>query len=351
MSRYHARMTQAKSSIGIAGAGSIGCFVGGWLSKQAPVALLGRPRVRELLDTYGLRLTDLDDGECTIEPGELEVGTDPSVLSSAGLVLVTVKSDDTEALAGELAPALRPDALVVSVQNGVHNAEVLRTHLPDHEVLRGVVSFNVVHRGHGWLHRATSGGLVVERHPRLTPYLSAFEAAGLPLEPREDMLAVQWSKLLFNLNNAVNALSDLPLRDELALRTYRRCWALLQDEALHALDAAGIRPARLFALPMRWLPRVLRAPDPVFRLLARSLLAAGPLARSSTWEDLAAGRPTEVDYFNGEVVRLARGHGLDAPANARIVELVREAARGDRRVWHRDDLWRELSQSTGDVDA
>lgn len=337
-------MSNATARIGIAGAGSVGCFVGGGLAGFAPVTLLGRPRVRELLDKHGLRLTDLDGRERTLAPGEVQVATGPEALACAALVLVTVKSADTAALAAQLAPVLRPDTVVVSLQNGMHNVSVLREQLPQQVVLPGVVAFNVVHRGHGWLHRATSGGLMVARHPGLTPFLPAFDKAGLPVQQRDDMPQVQWAKLLFNLNNAVNALSDLPLRDELALRTYRHCWALLQEEALQALDAAGIRPARLFAVPPHWLPRLLRLPDALFRPLAGRLLATGPLARSSTWEDLAAGRSTEVDHFNGEIVRLAQSHGLKAPANARIVALVRQAARGDRRVWHRDELWRELSQ-------
>lgn len=331
--------------IAVAGAGSIGCFVGGQLHDAARVTLLGRERTRALLAEYGLLLTDLDGGELRLEPESLDFATDIKAIESAQLVLVTVKSGDTEALARQLAPTVSADAVVLSIQNGVRNADMLRRHMPKQTVLAGMVAFNVVHRGHGWLHRATSGSLMVEQHPALAPFLPAFAAAGLPLEQRTDMHEVQWAKMLWNLNNAVNALSDLPLRDELARRAYRRCLALLQDEALRALSAADIRPARLSPLPPGWLPRLLRAPDLVFRLVARSLLAIDPLARSSTWEDLAAGRPTEIEYLNGEVVRLAQANGLRAPANARLIELVRAAEQGDNRVWHRDDLWRELSQA------
>lgn len=331
--------------IAVAGAGSIGCFVGGQLVDAARVSLIGRARTQALLAEYGLRLTDLDGGECKRAPEALDFSTDVEAAASAQLVLVAVKSGDTEALARQLAQVLDAEAVVLSLQNGVRNVDVLRQQLPAQTVLAGMVAFNVVHRGHGWLHRATSGSLIVEQHPALEPFLSCFSAAGLPLEQRRDMVRVQWAKMLFNLNNAVNALSDLPLRDELALRGYRRCLALLQDEALRALRAANIRPARFSLLPPRWMPSLLRAPDVVFRVLGRSLLAVGPLARSSTWEDLAAARHTEVDYLNGEVVRLAQEHGLQAPANARLIELVRAAEQGDRRVWHRDDLWRELSQA------
>src|SRR6202023_2221615 len=102
---------------------------------------------------------------------------------------------------------------------------------------------------------------------------------------------------------------------ELAQRDYRRCLSLLQREALRVLDAAHIRPARLTPLPAHWLPPLLELPDALFGMLARRMLAIDPLARSSTWEDLHAGRPTEIDYINGELVRLAQKLGLSAPAN------------------------------------
>jgi 2-dehydropantoate 2-reductase len=133
--------------------------------------------------------------------------------------------------------------------------------------------------------------------------------------------------LLLNLNNPLNALSGLPLRDELAQRSWRRCLALLQREGLRVLKAAGIRPAQLTALPARWLPSVLDLPDALFQRLAARMLAIDPLARSSTWEDLQMGRRTEVDYINGEIVELATSKGLSAPANAHVVSLIREAER------------------------
>ena len=153
---------------------------------------------------------------------------------------------------------------------------------------------------------------------------------------------MQWAKLLLNLANSINALADLPLRDQLAQRAYRRCVAAAQAEALDLMDAAGIEPARLMAISPRRLVRVLTLPDVLFRRLARRMLAIDPLARSSMWEDLQAGRPTEVDELNGEVVRLAQRLGRAAPVNARLVELVHAAESGGRRRWSGPQLLAEL---------
>jgi 2-dehydropantoate 2-reductase len=334
-------------TICVYGAGSIGCYVGGrLLATGSSVTLIGRERLAREATTHGLRLTDWRGADLRVAPADVRFATAPHAAAEAALVLVTVKSAGTEEAGRELAPVLRPDTLVVSFQNGLHNAETLRRALPNATVLIGMVQFNVIQRGSGSFHEGSEGKLEVERHTRLTPFLEAFARAGLPLELHDDMPPVQWAKLLLNLNNPINALSNLPLKDQLSQRAYRRCVALAQAEALAVLDAAGIVPARLTPLPPHWIPRLLTTPDFLFTRLASRMLAIDPQARSSMWEDLEAGRRTEVDYLNGEIVRLAEGLGRTAPVNARLVALVREAENGGRRDWTGDELHRALSAAS-----
>jgi 2-dehydropantoate 2-reductase len=328
--------------IAVYGAGGIGCYVGGRLAATGtPVTFVGRPRMAREVAEHGLRLTDYLGADLRVDDVRFE--TTPAGAADADLVLVTVKSAATPGAADELAAVLKPGAAVVSFQNGIRNGEELRTRLPDQVVLTGMVPFNVLNRGGGAFHQGTEGKLDVQRDPALAPYAEAFERAGLPLTQHDDILPVQWSKLLLNLNNPINALSDLPLRDELSQRAYRRCLAAAQAEALGLLDAAGIRPAQLLAVPMHRFPAVLRLPDFLFRRLASKVLAVDPLARTSMWEDLEAGRPTEIDYLNGEVVRLASSLGKDAPVNRTLVELIR-TAETDRRSWSGPELLRELQR-------
>jgi len=327
--------------VAIHGAGLVGCYLGGRLNGHARVRLICRPYMITALNEHGLGTSDWRGHHRHVATASLDLRTHASAAIDAELVLVTVKSAATAEVAEKLAGVLAPDAVVVSFQNGLRNAQRLREALPAHTVLAGMVPFNVVQTAPGTFHQASSGQLMVEDSPALAPFLDAFAAAGLPLQPRRDMPAVQWAKLLLNLNNALNALSGLPLREELSQRAWRRCLALAQREALHVLDAAKIRPARLTPLPPGWLPRVLEWPDPVFRRIAATMLAIDPLARSSTWDDLQAGRPTEVDYINGEVVKLAQAHGLHAPVNARLVALIREAEQ-QPRPWHGEALLAEL---------
>ena len=315
--------------IAVLGAGSIGAYVGGALiAAGVDVMLIGRARMCEQVALHGLTISDMDGRNSSLSAAQVHCGEDPAELAGAALVLVTVKSADTEGVAHLLAQYAAPDALVVSLQNGIGNADVLRRALPGRTVLAGMVPFNVVQLPGSRFHRGTEGSLMVEASPALAPWLPMFEVAGLPLVQRTDFVAVQWGKLLMNLNNPVNALSGLPLKAQLSDRDYRRCLALLIDEALHALAAAGIAPAQIGKVPPTRLSRLMRLPNWLFTRVASSALRIDPEARSSMWEDLQAGRRTEIDYLNGAVVALAEKFGLDAPANRRIVALVHQAQQG-----------------------
>lgn len=328
------------------GAGGIGCYIGGRLAAVgADVTFIGRQRLADELAEYGLHLTDYLGANLRVPAEQIHFETTPDSAAEADLVLVTVKSAATATAADELAAVLKPGADVVSFQNGIRNGEILSERLPDRAVLTGMVPFNVLNRGGGAFHQGTEGGLDIAKHPALDPYIEPFARAGLPLTQHDDILPVQWAKLLLNLNNPVNALSDLPLRDELAQRAYRRCLAAAQAETLELLAAADIRPARLMAVPPRRLPTLLRLPDFLFRRLASKMLAIDPLARTSMWEDLQAGRRTEIDYLNGEVVRLAESLGRTAPVNAKLIELIRAVESGRARGMTGPDLLRELTSA------
>ncbi|HEX7912902.1 MAG TPA: 2-dehydropantoate 2-reductase [Paraburkholderia sp.] len=332
------------AKIVIYGAGSIGCYVGGrLLTGGSDVSFIGRARIVDQLRREGLALSRHDHCRWYVPPEQLDVSTDAARAAAADLVLVTVKSAATPKAAAELASVLRPGTIVVSFQNGVGNADVLRAALPQHTVLEGMVPFNVVERGPGAFHQGSAGQLEIKRAPAMQPFADEFRKAGLPLVQHVDMLPVQWAKLLLNLNNAINALANRPLKEELSQRAYRLCLALAQREALALLKEARIRPARLTPLPASWIPRVLGVPDALFERLGRAMLTIDPLARSSMSDDLAARRPTEIDWINGEVVRLAQHLGQPAPVNERLRELVREAERSEvRPSWAGNALLAEL---------
>jgi 2-dehydropantoate 2-reductase len=147
-----------------------------------------------------------------------------------------------------------------------------------------------------------------------------------------------------NLNNAVSALTDAPTGQLLLDPGYRRVVRALAAEGVAVVRRAGLRLAPFNGVPVAWMPRLLALPTPLVRMITRRQLKVDPAARSSMWQDLAADRPTEVAYLNGEIVRLAERTGGRAPLNARVVELVGHAERahaGSPRL-SADELWRQL---------
>lgn len=308
----------------VLGAGAIGCYVGGRLAAQRqPVCLVGRARTLEPIAHQGLRVTDLDGYDQRVPPAALRLAT--TVADAApraqSVVLLCVKSGATESAAHELAAACPPGTPVISLQNGVDNVARLTALAPGLRVLAGMVPYNVVLRG-DHVHRATAGHLQLQRDEVTEGLLPLFNAAGLATALPHDIRAVQWGKLLLNLNNPVNALSNLPLRQELLDPDCRRVFAALQSEALSVMARAGIRPAKVAPVPPWLLPHVLRLPNGLFSRLARRMLQIDENARSSMWDDLEAGRATEIDALSGAVVRLAAAHGLAAPVNAKMCELL-----------------------------
>jgi len=310
--------------IGVAGTGSIGCFVGGMLAAGGHrVALLARSRLIGEIKANGLRLTGFEGSGRNIAADTLTMSDDPSIFRDAAVVLVTVKSADTADMADIIASHAPDDAVIISLQNGVGNVAILRERLPGRQVLGGVVPFNVVALGEGRFHRSTSGDIYVERDTA-----GAAEKLSVPdlkMRATGKIGGLQWGKLIVNLNNALNALSGLPLREQLAQRPWRTLVADQMSEGLMAIKAEGISPVSPTPIPSTWMPPLLRLPDSIFNVLLGRTMQIDPQARSSMSEDLQRGRRTEIDYLQGVVAAIADRHGLKATLSRRVIELIRQA--------------------------
>jgi len=211
----------------------------------------------------------------------------------------------------------------------VGNVDLLREALGDRfDVAQGMVPYNVAHLGDGRFHKGVAGQVWAEDRPETRELAKRIGASPASLTLSAEMTAVIWGKLLINLNNAVNALSGRTLIDQLSERDYRRVVAASMREGLDLLRCADIRPAKVGPMPPQLLPAAIGAPDWIFKNLFLKAQKIDAKARSSMGDDLAAGRRTEVDYLNGELVRLAERLGLDAPVNRKVVELIRKAEDG-----------------------
>jgi 2-dehydropantoate 2-reductase len=313
----------------VAGAGAVGLYVGIRLAAGGRnVAFLGRRALVETTRSAALLATDRDGGEARLAPSLTVVSEDAAILSNADVVLVTTKSRDTAAMGMLIAAHARPTAVVVSLQNGLRNPERLRSVLEGWDVRAGMVPFNVVLRRPGAVHRATAGDLRVADGPgvgRRAGLAQLLSAPGLKTHGVADMSGVLWTKLLLNQNNALNALSGLPLKAQLADARWRRLTAACVAEGLIEARAARIRLVTLEKTPPRLLPALLRLPTPLFAAITARTIKADDKARSSMQDDLARRRPTEIDELQGEVSRRAHARGAAAPTCRAVATLIREA--------------------------
>jgi len=322
-----------RTDVLVYGAGAIGQYLGARLAAAGQqVTLIARPRVVDAVRAQGMRITELDGSRSTLEAGAVHADTGLAGGIEPRLVLLTVKSTGTREAALDLGRWLPARTPVISFQNGVDNAQAITEAAPALEVIAGMVPYNVVQESPGVVHRTTSGELAAARCATTSAWLDAFHRARLPLVLSDDIRAVQWGKLLLNLNNPINALAGVPLREELLDRGFRRALAALQDETLRVLAVAGIAPAQVTPVKPAWIPHLLRLPTPIFRVLAKRMVAIDPAARSSMYDDRVAGRTTEIDALCGAVVRLATAHGVAAPLNRAMKAEIEGIAAGQFRT-------------------
>lgn len=314
----------ASKSICVAGAGSIGCFVGGMLCAGGrTVSMLARPRIIDEVKAHGLKVTSFEGIEHRLTSAEVAFSVDAEILSHANVILVCVKSDDTAEIADLISRHARTDVVIVSLQNGTGNVSVMSQKLPRHQVLAGMVPFNVLSLGNGHFHRATSGDILIENDTADTA--SSISIPELKVRAVDNIEGIQWGKLLINLNNALNALSGLTLREQFAQRSWRVLLADQMSEALAVIKAEGIAPVSSTPLPPSFTPYILKLPDFLFAKVAAAMVKIDPKARSSMWEDLQRGRRTEIDHLQGKIAALAERHGMKAPLTERIASFVKAA--------------------------
>lgn len=323
----------------VLGSGAIGSYIGGRLAAAGEsVHLVGRPYQLQAMQDKGLRVTDLDGFAADVPSQQLQLAPDFQTaymrLSQAErantAVLLCVKGGATSAAAAEIAACAEHGTTVVSFQNGVENVTRIQAAATQVEALAGMVPYNVVMKTDAHVHRATAGKLQLQSSEKSAAIAARFIAAGIKISVTNDMKNVQWGKLLLNLNNPINALSNVPLPDELLDRNFRVVLSTLQREAISAMACESITPAQLAAASPRTMTRILRLPNFIFTRLAPKMLRMDPAARSSMWDDVQRGRVTEVDDLCGAVVRLAAKHGMAAPANAKMCELVAKLKKGDQ---------------------
>lgn len=319
----------------VAGAGAIGCFVGGLLSAAGRnVRLFARGHIVDEVRSHGLTLSDFTGLEAHARP---EVSVDPEIMQGADVVLVCVKGSDTTKMGALVAANAPLGAVIVSLQNGLGNAEILHDLMPKRDIRAGMVGFNVVSQGGGRFHRSVSGEVAVQAGQGALGKL--LNVPGLEVQETPEIAALQRGKLIMNLSNAVNTLSGLSLRDTLLKHRWRRVMAAQITEAQNVFKAAGLEVKVPAPVPGWLIPWLLRLPTFLFRPIAARMLTVDAKARTSMVIDLEQGRSTEIDLFQGAISTLGMEYGVDTLVNDRVKALIREAEiKGLREVRVREIL-------------
>lgn len=294
------------------GAGAVGCYYGGMLARAGhEVTLIGRIEHVEAVRRGGLRL----ETQAFDERVPAQASTEAAAVAGAELVLFCVKSPHTESAGVSLKPHLSADAAVVSLQNGVDNAERLSAVL-GREVIPSVVYVATEMAAPGHVRHHGRGELVIGRaaaSPRVTAVL---RPAGVPVEISDNVAGALWAKLVINCAyNALSAITQLPYGELVAAGHVARVMRDVVDECLAVAGASGV------SIPGDTHTAVRRVGETM----------AGQ--RSSTAQDLARGKPTEIDHLNGLVVKKGEALGVPTPANRVLLALVKaleSRARADR---------------------
>ena len=289
--------------VAVMGAGAVGCYYGAMLARAGhEVVLIGRPAHVEAVRANGLRL----ETKAFDERVRLDASTHAEAVQGAGLVLFCVKSTDTESAAAEIGPHLAPDALVLTLQNGVDNADRLRTVLPDHQVAAAVVYVATEMAGPGHLRHHGRGELVIAPSRSSERVAQLLAAAGVPTEISGNVRGSLWAKLVLNCAyNALSAIARLPYGELVKGQGVAEAIRDVVTECLAVAKADGV------AIP--------GDTDAAVRAIAESM----PSQYSSTAQDLARGRASEIDHLNGFVVRRGEALGVPTPANRMLWVLVK----------------------------
>ena len=286
----------------VVGAGSVGCYFGGMLARAgSPVTLIGRATHVDAIRDQGLRLETTSFDECV----RVEASTEVSAVAGADVILFCVKSTDSEKTAREIAPFLDKDAVVLSLQNGVENPDIIRSVLPQ-RVIASVVYVATEMAGPGHLKHHGRGELVIDDAPQGQAIVDAFARAGVPVQLSDNVRGALWAKLIVNCAyNALSAVTQKPYGKLVEVDGVPELMAEVVDECLRVAQADGVN--------------VPGDAHEATRHIAQTM--AGQY--SSTAQDVARGKPNEIDYLNGYVVRRGRVHGIATPINQTLLTLVK----------------------------
>lgn len=310
----------------VIGLGAIGSIIGGLLTKSGEdVVLIGKKNQVEIINKKGIRIKGIN-GSTLVE--NVNTSTDLSTLSNVDVVIICVKSQDTQNLASDLKKFINKSALLVSLQNGVRNLEILRD-TTGNKVVSGVILFIALYSKPGEVELTIKGGLLLEAdnssYDNVKCLVNSLKKEGLKLKIVDDIEGILWSKLIVNLQIAVTALTGQTINESIIDKDSRAVLIATMKEGIYVLEQSGISLKTLPDIDPRRIIRRLSLFNSTLLKIGSRIMGLKENARNSMWQSLSRGKSTEIDYINGEIVNLARKNNLKAPINTKLVELIKVA--------------------------
>jgi len=286
--------------IAVMGAGAVGCYYGGMLARAGHAAvLIGRPQHVEAVLRDGLFM----ETQSFREHVPMQANVDAGGVKGAKLVLCCVKSTDTGSAAAEMAPHLEPDAIILSLQNGVDNAERLQA-LLGREVLPAVVYVATEMAGPGHVKHHGRGELVIGPSAASDELAKLFADAGVPVQISGNVAGELWAKLILNCAfNALSAITQTPYGRLFQAEGVENVMRDVVRECLAVAEGEGVS-----------------VPGDMWQAVQR-IAQTMPDQFSSTAQDLARGKRSEIDHLNGHVLRKGEALGIATPVN-RVLHTV-----------------------------
>ncbi len=317
--------------IAVIGAGAIGSLVAGYLKlKDEDVSLVGRPDAVSAIIAHGLKISGVrGDFKVPIDTSEL-------LVSKPGLVILATKTQDIEEALKENLTFLK-DSLILTTQNGVQADNIVSKYISKENIISSIVMFGATYLEPGKVVHNFEGSWVVgsifSARPNEKVILdSLILNKAFPVIISEEMTGMKYLKIFVNANNCIAAILGVSMQEAFSDLDISRISIAIWKEGFDIILKAGINLVSLPGFPLENITKMVCMPAVEAAKIFSGIMAKlskDPLY-GSILQSIKRGRSSEIDYINGEFVRLAREHNLYAPLNSKLVEMVHGVEQANR---------------------
>ncbi|PIQ88785.1 MAG: 2-dehydropantoate 2-reductase [Candidatus Omnitrophica bacterium CG11_big_fil_rev_8_21_14_0_20_42_13] len=294
----------------IVGPGAMGCLVGAFLSKtKHELWILDKNKKRaDYIAKNGIKIEGISGNW----KAKIQATSDPKDIESVDLVIICTKSYDTKEAVGHAKNLIGETTLILTLQNGVGNVEIITEAIGEDRVVAGVSNLGATLLGDGHIRHAGRGETVIGKFDGKIPVLmrdirEAFNSAGLDMRISKDIKSLIWSKLIINVG--INALTAITRLNNGRLIEFEGTREILKDAVTEAVKIAKRKKIKIIY------------DDPLSKV--ESVCEATAINVSSMLQDVLKEKRTEIDFINGVIVRQGKSLGIKTPVNEILVHLVK----------------------------